>query len=205
MSLKDKKHCLNKNKKGFTLIELLVVIAILAVLMSVVVITLNPAEMLRKSRDTKRISDLATLRTALTLYLAENPTLGGDSTYAYLSLPATSGTTCDGVPLYGGRSTNCTSTTNLQKVDSNGWIPVNFSTGITTGAPISALPVDPTNATTPQALYYVYAISASSDYFELNANMESSYYSSGSSNVENSDGGNNINVYEVGSKTDILN
>jgi len=58
-------------KKGFTLIELLVVIAILAVLMSVVVVTINPAEMLKKTRDTKRISDLDALRTALNLYLTD--------------------------------------------------------------------------------------------------------------------------------------
>lgn len=60
------------SKKGFTLIELLIVIAILAVLMSVVVIAINPAEMLKKSRDTRRVSDLDGLRTALNLYLSED-------------------------------------------------------------------------------------------------------------------------------------
>jgi len=65
-------------KKGFTLIELLVVIAILALLMSVIIITINPAELLRKARDTKRIADLSSFRTALNMYVAEGSTaLGG--------------------------------------------------------------------------------------------------------------------------------
>ena len=36
----------NKNRKGFTLIELLIVIAIIAVLSVVVILSLNPAELL---------------------------------------------------------------------------------------------------------------------------------------------------------------
>jgi prepilin-type N-terminal cleavage/methylation domain-containing protein len=58
-------------KKGFTLIELLVVIAIIAILSVVVVLTLNPAEMLRRSRDSNRISDLATIKSAISLYLED--------------------------------------------------------------------------------------------------------------------------------------
>ena len=58
-------------KKGFTLIELLVVIAIIAILSVVVVITLNPSEMLRRSRDSNRISDFATIKSAINLYLQD--------------------------------------------------------------------------------------------------------------------------------------
>ena len=58
-------------KKGFTLIELLVVIAIIAILSVVVVLTLNPAEMLRRSRDSNRASDLSIIKTAIGLYLAD--------------------------------------------------------------------------------------------------------------------------------------
>jgi prepilin-type N-terminal cleavage/methylation domain-containing protein len=53
-------------KKGFTLIELLVVIAIIGLLSSVVLASLNSAR--AKSRDAKRISDLAQIRIALELY-----------------------------------------------------------------------------------------------------------------------------------------
>lgn len=58
----------NSNKKGFTLLELLIVIGIIAILSVVVILVLNPAETLRKSRDTQRMSDLATLKTAIGLY-----------------------------------------------------------------------------------------------------------------------------------------
>jgi len=57
--------------RGFTLIELLVVIAILAVLAVAVVVVLNPAELIKQARDTTRISDLAALNSAISLYLAD--------------------------------------------------------------------------------------------------------------------------------------
>ena len=58
----------HKKQKGFTLIELLIVIAIIAILAVVVVLTLNPAELLRQARDSNRISDFATIKSALSLY-----------------------------------------------------------------------------------------------------------------------------------------
>jgi prepilin-type N-terminal cleavage/methylation domain-containing protein len=53
-------------KKGFTLIELLVVIAIIAILTAIV--TSNFASSKAKSRDAKRISDIAQLQLALALF-----------------------------------------------------------------------------------------------------------------------------------------
>lgn len=60
------------NRKAFTLVELLIVIAIIAVLSGVVLVAINPTEMLRKSRDSKRLQDLDTIRTALELYATKN-------------------------------------------------------------------------------------------------------------------------------------
>ncbi len=54
-----------RHSSAFTLIELLVVIAVIAILSVVVVLSLNPGELLRESRDTTRISDLDTLNRAL--------------------------------------------------------------------------------------------------------------------------------------------
>lgn len=67
-----------EQNKGFTLLELLIVIAILATLATIVVLVLNPAETLAKSRDTQRMSDLATLKSAIALYTTtvSSPTLG---------------------------------------------------------------------------------------------------------------------------------
>ena len=47
-----------KNGRGFTLLELLIVIGILATLATVVVLIINPAERLARTRDAKRIVDL---------------------------------------------------------------------------------------------------------------------------------------------------
>ena len=55
-----------KKNKGFTLIELLVTIAIIAILTAI--ITANFATARSRSRDAKRISDIANIQLALSLY-----------------------------------------------------------------------------------------------------------------------------------------
>lgn len=86
-------------RRGFTLIELLIVIAIIAVLSVVVILSLNPAELLRQARDSNRLSDMATLKSAIALYLADTatPKIGTTGT-CYVSAPDT---TFDTVPTSG--------------------------------------------------------------------------------------------------------
>src|SRR3989338_3912777 len=88
---------------GFTLLELLIVIGIMVILGTVLVLILNPAETLRKARDNQRISDLATVKTALGLYLTDVVStdldagvagcLGGNTSAAkiFYSLPGADG------------------------------------------------------------------------------------------------------------------
>ncbi len=56
----------NRFKKGFTLIELMVVIALIAILSSVLLVSLSSSR--AKGRDAKRIADIDALKTALALY-----------------------------------------------------------------------------------------------------------------------------------------
>src|SRR3989338_3249960 len=59
-----------KKNKGFTLIELLVVIAIIAVLASIVLVSLNTARI--KGRDARRVADIKSLQVALEMYYDSN-------------------------------------------------------------------------------------------------------------------------------------
>lgn len=68
----------NNKKQGFTLIELLVVVAIISLLSSVVMIALMTAR--QKSRDVKRLTDMAQMNTALELYFATNKGYPSSST-----------------------------------------------------------------------------------------------------------------------------
>jgi prepilin-type N-terminal cleavage/methylation domain-containing protein len=55
-------------KRGFTLIELLIVMAILGVLAVVVLVAINPAEQLARTRDTGRVSAVTQIGHAVQAY-----------------------------------------------------------------------------------------------------------------------------------------
>lgn len=178
-------------KKGFTLIELLVVIAILSVLAVAVTLILNPAELIKQGRDSTRLSDMAALNSAIALYLADvkNPGIGGANNAACST--ATARITKNGTSPFTATATVNSSTT----IDGTGWVLVDFEE-ISSGSPLSRLPLDPVNDTTN---FYGYACNGTS--YELNANMESAKFSTnGGSDVESNtkDGGNNNNWYEIG-------
>lgn len=211
-------------KKGFTLIELLIVIGIIAVLSVVVVLTLNPAELLRQARDSTRISDLGTIKSALALYLADvsggNYDIGnGANCYVHSAAANYTATNCGyaagATAIRFGSSTAATTAYNVTSsvvtnVGGGGWLPVKF-TLISSGAPVSALPVDPA-ASIATNLYYAYRPGGANGAtcttgntcveYELNANMESSKFGrTGSSDVETGDGGNDANLFEVGTSS----
>jgi formylglycine-generating enzyme required for sulfatase activity len=134
---------------------------------------------LKQSRDANRISDLATLNSAINLY---NTDQGGAQGYSlglasttYISIPdPTASTTCGGLGgnfASGGQFT-CGTATSSRNVNDTGWIPINFS-NISAGSPISSLPVDPTNNTSSN-LYYSYQTNGST--FRLVATPESQKY-----------------------------
>jgi prepilin-type N-terminal cleavage/methylation domain-containing protein len=170
------------DKSGFTLIELLVVIAIIAILAVVVVLTLNPAQLLAQSRDANRVSDMATLTSALNLYTTDQSgastfSLGiASDTYPSVYDPAAS-STCGslGLPSLStstGQSWYCSTSSTFRQTNSNGWIPVNLG-NISAGSPIGNLPVDPVDQTST-GLYYTYNTNGSQ--FEVTADLESQKY-----------------------------
>ena len=103
---------MNKEKKGFTLVELMIVIAVLAILASIVLFALNPAEVFKKTRDAQRMSDMRTISGAITYYISlgnnvcqSGATGDGTPNIAYLSATPTSGFACGGDSIGGGTGT----------------------------------------------------------------------------------------------------
>ena len=148
-----------KRTSGFTLIELLIVIAIVAVLALVVLLVIQPTELLKQGRDSNRLSDMATLRSAIQTYQADIPAASlGTSTITYLSpidpsATSTLGTDCTGLGLPGGVY-HCAASSTARNTDGTGWLPFNFSS-LSSKSPLSLLPLDPTNSTSSN-LYYAY-------------------------------------------------
>lgn len=103
-------------KSGFTLIELLVVVGILGLLAVAALVAINPAEAQRKSRDSQRLKDMATLQTVVEQFLSDNSS----------PLTLTSGTSETG-------DRDC----------ATGWLA--DALGGSTCAYISTLPIDPVN------------------------------------------------------------
>lgn len=168
---------INKVFKGFTLIELLVVIAILSILATLVVLAINPAEAQRKSRDATRLSDLATMRKAIDLTIAEGGVLPGT---AAIPVSGTSAGTRD-----------ASNVANYLSMDVSKYL--------------SVLPIDPRqNATVATLLSdgttsiaaggMVYSFTSDGTTYELNAYLESTANVA----VAQNDGGTSAIVYEVG-------
>ena len=217
-----------KHQSGFTLLELLIVVSIIAILSVALILVLNPAEALKKSRDSQRLSDLSTMKTALGLYMTSTttPQLAGTSNAACKTTPATawagpfkiyysSPTSVTDVTLDGSTVTTVAQASvgsaNLGLTDGGGWIPVIFDS-LTGGSPISNLPIDPVNALasggslaaiTSADLFYRYACSVTPLAFEIDSTLESTAYTS-EDNKLTKDGGNSTLYYEVGTNLKIL-
>src|SRR3972149_6088887 len=69
-----------KRKSGFTLIELLVVIAIIGILVTIVVVAIDPVKLIGESRDAKKREELQQLKNALQLYYNDNNSYPDDAT-----------------------------------------------------------------------------------------------------------------------------
>lgn len=147
-------------KKGFTLVELLIVIGILAILTAAVVVVLNPAELLKQARDSQRMADLDSVKSAITLWMV---------TDSSGSLTAT--TTC--MVDFTNDPTGWTCAANATTVTTGtGWVNINLS-GMTGGSPLSVLPKDPTNSV---VYAYGFKTNTTDNQFKLVSRLESTKY-----------------------------
>jgi len=164
----------------------------------VVVIAINPAEILKRARDTKRINDLSNLHELIQLANSEgllNSTIC-NGTNIYISLPSSIDlSNINNLP--SGFSWVQVSEDNLRKSDSTGWIPINVSD--ISGFSMPTLPVDPQN-TLNDNLYYTFYCNPQQEYI-LTSYMESKTFGpKGNENSKtNKDGGPDPYLYEVGS------
>jgi prepilin-type N-terminal cleavage/methylation domain-containing protein len=185
-----------KKTKGFTLIELLIVIGILAILATTVVMVINPAEMVKQSRDGNRMAELQSINKALLVYQSFGGSSSmGTSNIIYISLPD-SDSQCGSY--YGtlsatstGWNYHCSPEVDYRKTDGTGWLPVDLtSVESSSGALFASLPIDPNNTATSQH-YYTYIPGS----WALSTVMESTKYLASNAT---SDGGQSSTRFEVG-------
>lgn len=168
---------------GFTLVELLVVMAILGILAAILILAINPAEAQRKSRDATRLSDMATVRQAVDLAIADGKTLPGTA-----------------LAPFSGISTGSRDTT-----AAGNWV------GMVVSKYLSVLPQDPRQSaidttllsdgtTTVAAGGMVYSFVSNGDTYELNAYLESSDNTA----FANNDGGNQSLRFEIGTNPGLI-
>jgi type IV pilus assembly protein PilA len=163
-----------KGQKGFTLVELLVVVAIIAVLAGVVIVAINPAALLQKSRDATRLQDVENIHKAMSLALADSE----------ITLSAT------------GVCGTCDSLAGTQAVDGTGWVKFTIPVGKTGLAKyLPALPTDPLNSAAN-----VYTFGGTLTGYEINTVLESPDNIAKMS----TDGGNAAAVWEIGTSLTIL-
>lgn len=183
------------NKKGFTLIELLITIAIIAALAVAVILYLNPAELIKQSRDSVRISDMDTIRKGLELYIHDSAgSLPGDPALCYVSMSEALPAGCN---IFISNQAP-TSSPNPRNLDGTGWMPVNFAS-ISSGAPFEILPVDPLNN---QQYFYAWATDGNGAWMLAANQMESTRYRRGGDNdvvSKSSYTGPNQQAYVIGS------
>lgn len=171
-----------ERRGGFTLPEVLLAIGIIATLSTIAVVSLNPSEALKESRDTKRIADVSSINAVLSkiLYSQSRTNTSLASSTIYVSLPDDTSTACASLnlpPLQSPWAYHCVPSQNVYNIDGTGWIPLNFKTAGVTDLPI--LPLDPINSSS-SCSYYSFIPGASNLVVgsELAANLESSKYRS---------------------------
>ena len=189
------KSSISKNSRaGFTLFELIVALGIIAGLSTAAVLTINPNQTFKQTRDANRVSDMQTLNNALLHYQVAGGSNLGSTNTIYISLPSNQSNCSDLLlptpPI--GWSYACKPAASYRNTDGTGWIPVNFTIAQSSiGAVFSTLPIDPLN-TLVGDFYYTYIHDTD---WAVSATMEST---KGLANTAAYDGGSSVTRFEVG-------
>jgi hypothetical protein len=184
------------NKK---LLKILLAIGIIAILVSVYIQYLKPfiAELLAQKSDQVRIQDLSSINSAINKFREANPNLSlGESNKIYISLSSAK-PNCEGLELFAppeGWEYRCKPESEFQKIDGQGWLPVDFTHLPKNFDFKTSLPIDPVN-TADSGYYYAYVVSEKNDWV-LTSLLESN---KSLKETALKDGGTNPNRFEIGS------
>jgi prepilin-type N-terminal cleavage/methylation domain-containing protein len=166
---------IRNTSKGFTLIELLVVIAILGVLATVIFLAINPAEMMRKSRDAARLQEIVNLKKAIDTQIASKTA----QIFVTVSCPY---------------NNPCNSETGSRLSDGTGWLPVDLAEYM------SVLPADPLNSQTSVRIADGSTVDPKIFFATNGSEYTLALYLESPNNLSmlTNDGGLNTSLYEIG-------
>lgn len=180
------------------MVELIVVICLIAIISAIVIVAIAGGEVINKSNDAIRVSDMQSLNRSVSAYQASVGTSLGSVNTVYISLPD-SNANCSSYSLPtlpAGWSYACKPSSSYRNTNGTGWLPVNFSSS-GSGISIPTLPVDPTNSVSGRS-YYSYVTNGNGNW-ELNCSMKAQSNSTGfDSDKISVDGGDDPTKYEIG-------
>lgn len=183
----------HKYLKGFTIIELLIVIAILGVLAVALLITINPGEAQKKTRDAQRLAHLKTLQTLIDQFIND----GNAATGAILTAGTGVSSTVAPAGAKNGQACGATSWLGINTCAYGATVPLDPNNGVTRTFVNATTPAVTTGPITAQ-----YRAQITGSDYEVNVLQESV---SNASKVSSDGGNNSAQWVEVGTSLTLLN
>ena len=184
------KKITGKYLKGFTIIELLIVISILGVLAVALLITINPGEAQKKTRDAQRLAHLKTIQTLVDQFINDGKNATG-------TIISAAGATSQGIAAQNSQACGVASWLGIDTCPYGATVPLDPNNGVTRTFITGATAVPPT---TGQVIAQYRARILGSDY-EVNVMQESA---ANATKISNDGGNNNGQWIEVGTSLTIL-